>query len=209
MTGNSSTRFIYQAKEIIDHSLLKNPDGSLYVTFSTPEEARVQFSCLHKAREELLQIKYSVGVEVSAEMADVRQKLEALHYLASVNNTGIESAVRPLEEMSEVLMKKYKLIAEFVDNYVTAINKAMASIKDYIWHREVEPPKQTGTDLAYAQSLLFLAEGDSLEMAENAYRAAMKQAHPDVGGSNAVARKLTWAIDTIRKHESLVHQRNR
>lgn len=57
-----------------------------------------------------------------------------------------------------------------------------------------------GGDLARAYALLYLQVGAPLHIAQAAYTAAMKRAHPDVaGGSARRAAELNWAIETIRR----------
>jgi hypothetical protein len=57
-------------------------------------------------------------------------------------------------------------------------------------------------DLARAYSILYLQPGAPLHIAQAAYAAAMKQAHPDrPGGDTRSAAELNWAIATIRAHE--------
>lgn len=61
--------------------------------------------------------------------------------------------------------------------------------------------RQAGTDLARAYTILYLQPGAPLEIAQAAYTAAMKRAHPDLaGGDTAAAAELNWAIATIRDH---------
>jgi len=59
------------------------------------------------------------------------------------------------------------------------------------------PPK---TDLERAYALLYVQIGAPIEIAEAAYKTAMKKAHPDAGGTDEQARKLSWAIETIRRY---------
>lgn len=62
--------------------------------------------------------------------------------------------------------------------------------------------RQAGTDLARAYAILYLQPGAPLEIAQAAYTAAMKRAHPDLaGGDTAAAAELNWAIATIRDHD--------
>ena len=59
------------------------------------------------------------------------------------------------------------------------------------------PPRHPGKPSPYA--MLFVAEGAPLDVCEAAYRALAKRAHPDAGGDPAAFRRLTVAIDTLRK----------
>jgi hypothetical protein len=65
------------------------------------------------------------------------------------------------------------------------------------------PQTHTGsTDLARAYALLDLLPSASLEDAEAMYRSKMKRGvHPDKGGTNEGACRLTGAIETIRKYK--------
>ena len=59
------------------------------------------------------------------------------------------------------------------------------------------PPRRPGKPSPYA--MLFVAEGAPLEVCEAAYRVLAKRAHPDAGGNPATFRKLTTAIEMLRK----------
>ena len=59
------------------------------------------------------------------------------------------------------------------------------------------PPRRQGKPSLYA--LLYVAEGAPLDVCEAAYRALAKRAHPDAGGNPATFRKLTTAIEMLRK----------
>lgn len=63
-------------------------------------------------------------------------------------------------------------------------------------------PPQPKTDLERAYELLFVQFGAPIEIAEAAYKTAMKRAHPDAGGTDEQARKLSWAIEAIRKNKA-------
>lgn len=61
--------------------------------------------------------------------------------------------------------------------------------------------RQVGAELARAYGILYLQPGAPLHIAQAAYTAAMKHAHPDTpGGDTAAAAELNWAIATIREH---------
>lgn len=55
-------------------------------------------------------------------------------------------------------------------------------------------------DLARAYQTLYLQSDAPIAVAEAAYRALMKSAHPDTQGNETYARDLIWAITTIRAH---------
>jgi len=56
-----------------------------------------------------------------------------------------------------------------------------------------EPPLSSGP-----YGVLHLTNDAPLEIAEAAYRAAIRQHHPDVGGSHEAAKRLNAAIEQIR-----------
>lgn len=61
--------------------------------------------------------------------------------------------------------------------------------------------RQGASDLTRAYGLLHLQPSAPLYIAQAAYTAAMKHAHPDVDGGDAItATELNWAIATIRDH---------
>ena len=57
------------------------------------------------------------------------------------------------------------------------------------------------TELELAYDVLGIQPNQELYVAEAAYRAKMKRLHPDTGGTDEEAGKLTNAIDMIRKHK--------
>ena len=67
--------------------------------------------------------------------------------------------------------------------------------------REVLPPPrpQRTSRVATSYAALCVAEGAPLEVCEAAYRVLVKRAHPDAGGDPATFRRLTAAIETLRK----------
>ena len=60
------------------------------------------------------------------------------------------------------------------------------------------PPKQPPLSSG-PYAVLHLTNDAPLEIAEAAYRAAMRQQHPDVGGSHEAAKRLNAAIEQIRE----------
>lgn len=65
---------------------------------------------------------------------------------------------------------------------------------------EVQERRRRVSDRDEAYRILYLDPAAPLHIAEAAYIAAMKRAHPDVeGGSDAMARHLTRAIEIIRE----------
>lgn len=64
---------------------------------------------------------------------------------------------------------------------------------------EFEDGDAAGDRYEAARELLGLAPGFTRKAFERAYKAAMKRAHPDVGGNTAQAQEINQARDLIRR----------
>lgn len=63
----------------------------------------------------------------------------------------------------------------------------------WIWPRKTRAPDP----LAAARARLGVARGAGADAIETAFRAQLRSAHPDAGGSNEATRGLTEARDTL------------
>ena len=72
-------------------------------------------------------------------------------------------------------------------------------------HATPPPPRQERVHSSGPYAALHVSDDAPLEVAEAAYRALSRAAHPDVGGSHAQMKALNLAIEQIRRQKEKMH----
>ncbi len=67
----------------------------------------------------------------------------------------------------------------------------------WVWPRQKTRSARTADPLAAARAELGVAPGDGPAIIEAAFRARLRRAHPDAGGSAEATRRLTEARDLL------------
>lgn len=108
------------------------------------------------------------------------------------DDTALENLERLAKSIEQVRMAEVRQVHKLV----TLLYRQM--YPEPARQQEPPPPKRERVNAHGPYAALHLADDAPLEVAEAAYRALVKTAHPDFGGSHAAMIVLNAAIEQIR-----------